>query len=99
METFTPPGPRATDLNGRPSGSARTRPRRAAVERAERLARTGTWEWDLESDELLWSENMYRLLGVRPGEVTPSPENVLSRMHSADRERVSRELDAARRDG
>jgi PAS domain S-box-containing protein len=68
------------------------------VDRAERLARTGTWEWDLESDELLWSDNMYRLLGVRPGGVTPSPEYVLSRMHSADRDRVSQELDAARRD-
>jgi PAS fold len=69
------------------------------VDKAERLARTGTWEWDLESDELMWSDNMYRLLGVGPGEVTPSPEYVLSRMHSDDRERVGRELDAARRDG
>src|SRR5579864_1568339 len=83
----------------RSSGSVRTQPGRAVVDRAEQLARTGTWEWDLESDELLWSDNMYRLLGVRPGEVTPSPDYVLSRMHSADRERVSRELDAARRDG
>jgi len=69
------------------------------VDRAEQLARTGTWEWDFESDELLWSENMYRLLGVQPGEVTPSPEYVLSRMHPADRDRVAGELDAARRDG
>lgn len=69
------------------------------VDRAERLARTGSWEWDLESDELSWSDNMYRLLGVRPGEVTPSPDYVLSRMHPADRERVAQELDAVRRDG
>jgi PAS domain S-box-containing protein len=69
------------------------------VDRAERLARTGTWEWDLESDELLWSDNMYRLLGAGPGEVTPSPEYVLSRMHAADRVRVARELEAARQDG
>src|SRR5947209_17494934 len=80
------------------SDSARTPPGRAVVDRAERLARSGTWEWDLESDELLWSENMYRLLGVRPGEVTPSPDYVLSRMHPADRDRVARELGAARRD-
>ena len=79
--------------------SVRAEPGRAVVDRAEQLARTGTWEWDLESDELMWSENMYRLLGVRPGEVTPSPGYVLSRMHSADRDRVARELDAARRDG
>jgi PAS domain S-box-containing protein len=76
-----------------------TQPGREVVDRAERLARTGTWEWDLESDELLWSDNMYRLLGSGPGEVTPSPEYVLSRMHSADRVRVERELEAARQDG
>jgi len=69
------------------------------VDRAERLARSGTWEWDLESDELLWSDNMYRLLGVQPGAVTPSPEYVLSRMHPADRDRVEHELEAARRTG
>jgi PAS domain S-box-containing protein len=78
---------------------APTRPGRAVIDRAEQLARTGSWEWDLESDRLRWSENMYRLLGVRPGEVTPSPEYVLSRMHPADRDRIARELDAARRDG
>jgi PAS domain S-box-containing protein len=69
------------------------------VDRAEQLARTGTWEWDLESDELIWSENMYRLLGVEPGEVTPSPEYVLSRMHPADQDRVAGELESARQDG
>lgn len=76
-----------------------THPGRAAVDRAEQLARTGTWEWDLESDDLIWSDNMYRLLGVRPGEVTPSPDYVLSRMHPADQDRVAQELDAAREDG
>ena len=39
----------------------------------------------------MWSENMYRLLGVPPDGVTPSPEYVLSRMHPADRDRVARE--------
>ncbi len=83
----------------RSSDSAPTQPGPAVIDRAERLARTGSWEWDLESDELLWSENMYRLLGIRPGEVTPSPDYVLSRMHPADQSRVARELDAARQDG
>src|SRR3954454_17279883 len=45
----------------RSSDAARTPPGRAVVDSAERLARSGTWEWDLESDELMWSENMYRL--------------------------------------
>ncbi len=99
MAMTLPHRPDADALGLRSSGSVRTQPGRAAVDRAEQLGRTGTWEWDLESDELLWSENMYRLLGVRRGEVTPSPEYVLSQMHPADRDRVALELDAARREG
>src|SRR5581483_3384602 len=99
MTTSVRPQHRANDPAPRSFESCRAQPGRAAVDRAERLARSGTWEWDLESDELLWSDNMYRLLGVQPGAVTPSPEYVLSRMHPADRDRVEHELEAARRTG
>jgi PAS domain S-box-containing protein len=99
MTTSVRPQCAANDLVPRVPDSARTEPGRAVVDRAERLARSGTWEWDFESDELLWSENMYRLLGVQPGEVTPSPEYVLSRLHPVDRDRVARELDGARQEG
>ena len=71
-------------------------PDQAAVDRAERLAHTGSWEWDLETDELLWSDNMCRLLDLRPGEVTPTPDYVLSRMHPADSASVARQLGLAR---
>ena len=69
------------------------------VDRAERLAHTASWEWDLETDDLLWSDNMYRLLDLRPGQVTPTPDYVLSRMHASDSPRVAREIDAARQEG
>ena len=28
----------------------------------------GVWEWDLTNDEIAWSEGMYRLIGINPGE-------------------------------
>ncbi len=42
---------------------------------------------------------MFRLLGMEPGSVTPSPEYVISRVHPDDRDRVEQEVDLARRDG
>ena len=57
---------------------------RASLERAEELAQTGTGKWDLDTDVLSWSENMFRLLGVEPGSVTPSPEYVIGRVHPED---------------
>src|ERR1700733_5159009 len=74
-------------------------PGRVVLERAEELAQTGSWDWNLETDELLWSDNMFRLLGLKPGEVTPTPAYVAGRIHPDDREGVQRQLDSARQHG
>jgi PAS domain S-box-containing protein len=87
---------------GAESGSSRVErdcPGRVVLERAEELAQTGSWDWNLETDELLWSDNMFRLLGLKPGEITPTPAYVAGRIHPDDRERVQRQLDSARRCG
>jgi PAS domain S-box-containing protein len=87
---------------GAKSGSpllVRDCPDRVVLERAEELAQTGSWDWNLVTDELLWSDNMFRLLGLKPGEVTPTPTYVAGRIHPDDRERVQRELDSAKRRG
>ncbi len=77
----------------------RARPTRSALECAERLAQTGSWDWDLGPDVLLWSDNMFRLLGLEPGAVTPTPEYVIEQTHPDDRPRVEAEIEAARRQG
>lgn len=81
------------------AGEDRDRPGQAALERAEELARTGSWDWDLERDVLLWSDNMFRLLGLEPGAIVPSPEYVIEQVHPGDRERVEAEIEAARAEG
>jgi PAS domain S-box-containing protein len=42
---------------------------------------------------------MFRLLGVEPGSVAPTPEYVIGRVHPDDRDHVEREVELARRDG
>jgi PAS domain S-box-containing protein len=77
-------------------GGSRPPPERAVLDRAEQLAQTGSWDWNLEADVLLWSDNLFRLLGLEPEEITPTPDYVVERIHPEDRERVERELEAAR---
>jgi PAS domain S-box-containing protein len=48
---------------------------------------------------LLWSDNMFRLLGLEPGAITPTPEYVIEQTHPDDRPRVETEIEAARRRG
>jgi PAS domain S-box-containing protein len=59
---------------------------------AEELARMGTWELDLESGKTLWSEGMYRILGLPPSEDGRTEEAVLEHVHPEDRERIERLL-------
>jgi DNA-binding CsgD family transcriptional regulator len=66
---------------------------------AERFARLGTWCWTPATDEVTWSENLFRLIGFRPGEVEPSPELLLGRLHPEDAAAMRRELDFARAGG
>ncbi|HSS42539.1 MAG TPA: EAL domain-containing protein [Solirubrobacterales bacterium] len=63
------------------------------------MAQAATWDWDLEANLLLWSDNMFRLLGLEPGAITPTPEYVIEQTHPDDRPRVEAEIEAARRQG
>jgi PAS domain S-box-containing protein len=38
----------------------------------QRLGRVGTWEWDPENDKVIWSEELYHILGLEPQNPAPS---------------------------
>ncbi|MFI7675342.1 EAL domain-containing protein [Actinophytocola sp. NPDC049390] len=51
---------------------------------AQRVARMGTWEWNTETGECMWSTMLYELFGVEPG--TPiTYTDYLSLVHPDDR--------------
>jgi PAS domain S-box-containing protein len=62
-------------------------------DRAEELAGFGSWEWRAESRHLLWSDNSFRIYGLRPGEIVPSPEYLLAHAHPDDRARLEHAAD------
>ncbi len=63
------------------------------------MAQTGSWDWRLETDQLLWSDNLYRIFGLDPGEITPTPDDLVERVHEDDREGFRQGLDATRSGG
>ncbi|GFO59831.1 hypothetical protein GMST_21560 [Geomonas silvestris] len=58
---------------------------RATLALAQRIASLGNWEWDVVSDVLSWSEEVYRIYGVDPA-ITPTHDAVLRAVHQDDRE-------------
>ena len=54
---------------------------------AHRIARIGSWYWDLQNDRTRWSTRKYEIFGVDP-ETEITYEKFLSYVHEGDRERV-----------
>jgi PAS domain S-box-containing protein len=42
------------------------RQREAELREAQRLAKIGSWKWDIETDTVIWSEELYRIAGRDP---------------------------------
>ena len=90
-----PDGPtdRPQDKRVRPTG------RRADDERSERLlrqealhavterlARLGSWEWDVDADRVFWTDELYRIYGLAPQSRPIDFQTYLDLVHPDDRE-------------
>ena len=72
----------------------------AELQRAQALARTGSWRWDAEAQEMSWSPELCRIYGVDPTRPLPGFHEFLSTMVAPqDRERVAKATRDALRDG
>ncbi len=54
---------------------------------AQRISHIGSWEWDLKSNTIEWSDEMYRLFGLAHGAFDGKLESLLKLIHPDDRER------------
>jgi PAS domain S-box-containing protein len=71
---------------------------RRQLAEAQRIARVGSWEWDLDSDELTVSDELLRMFGLEPGIRLTMAMGVAEAIHPDDRERVAAYLDRIRDD-
>ena len=73
--------------------------RRKMLADAEKLARIGSFEWDIPNDEVVWSDGLYAIYGLTPDEFSASFEAFLEQVHPEDRDRVQATIQEAYRDG
>jgi two-component system cell cycle sensor histidine kinase/response regulator CckA len=72
------------DITEHKEAEAALRRSRASLAEAQSLAHLGNWEWLIQNNEVLWSDEVYRILGLTPGEVAPSFEAYLQAVHPDD---------------
>jgi PAS domain S-box-containing protein len=73
--------------------------REALLSEAERMMHTGTWFLNLESGEVKWSDEFFRILGYDPGRDAATTENFFQAIHPEDRARCRDGFEALRETG
>ncbi len=76
------------DVTERKDAEARVRESERRLAEAQRLARLGSWEWDVLENRLTWSEEMTRIYGLEAGVGPGSVEGFLQLVHPEDRARA-----------
>jgi PAS domain S-box-containing protein len=98
----------ATEYAGRPARIAvvqdvterrRAQDRVAQAERqlstAQRITHIGSWQWEVGTEHVTWSDELYRIYGLEPQECPITYAGFLSRVHPEDRERIQGQVRAA----
>ena len=84
------------DVSGRERLERELDASRRQLGEAERIARMGSWQWDVGSGHMRWSDGLRRLYGFGEGDsVDHSDEGRFERVHPDDREAVSAMLERA----
>jgi PAS domain S-box-containing protein len=72
----------------------RERDSREQLAEAQQIARIGSWDWDLATNDIVWSDEMYRIYGLDPDTFKPNYDS-LSQFSPDGREGTRASVQAA----
>ncbi|MFQ5432059.1 MAG: EAL domain-containing protein [Nitrospinota bacterium] len=62
---------------------------------AQAIANVGNWDWDIVTGGLAWSDEIYRIFGLKPQEFGATYDAFLASIHPGDREAVIKAVSEA----
>lgn len=83
------------DITQRKTIEAQLAKQARQLEEAQRVALVGSWDWDIRSDTITWSDEHYRIFGLPPRSAVNGYDWVAQRIHPDDRQRMRDAIDAA----
>jgi PAS domain S-box-containing protein len=79
------------DISERKRAEAALRESEERLKMAERIAHMGNWRWDLKTNRITWSEEIYRIFG-QPEGYDPTLEGFFGAVAPQDRERMEQRV-------
>jgi PAS domain S-box-containing protein len=76
------------DITGRKRAEETVRRSEAQLKTAQRIAKLGAWNWDIASDKVAWSDELYAIFGQDRASFVPTRETYMTRVEPEDRERL-----------
>lgn len=73
------------DLTERRKADEALRMSKASLAMAQRIAHVGSWDWDIQTKELIWSDEIYRILGLTPGQSVATYDALVNSVYPDDR--------------
>jgi len=83
------------DVTERVEAQEQLKRERLRLAEAQRTAQLGSWEWDIASNQIEWSDELYRIFGQERSSSGPSYEEYLAALHPDDRQLVNDTVQAA----
>jgi PAS domain S-box-containing protein len=83
------------DMTERYEAQAALAANEAKLAEAQQIARLGSWEWELATDRMTWSEELGRIYGLAIDGAPGTYDSYLDKVHPEDRARVGRVIESA----
>jgi PAS domain S-box-containing protein len=87
------------DITERKQAEEALRESERRLTRAQEIAHLGSWELDLITNQLTWSDEVYRIFGLQPQEFAATYEAFLEAIHPEDRAAVNEAYSGSIREG
>jgi len=60
---------------------------------AQRITHVGSWEYYVKEDRAIWSEELFRIFGLKPQRYGPNTTDYVARIHPQDREAINKAME------
>lgn len=84
-----------SDITERKQAETVLHRKQTMLARTEKIAQVGSWEWDVDTDTVAWSDELFRLFQLEPAERAPSFAEQTELYHPEDMERLQSAVEAA----